>query len=211
MSKLIVFDLDGVLIDSRDANYEAFARGIEAAGLPRPRSQEVVSLIGLAPLEMMERLGCPPGRVRELYDSVVAPFYLDNLHALARPVAQAREVLCELRAQGHRLVACTSGDRAMQEKALRGMGLLEMLEAMQTPNDSRYRKPQVEYLQELIQQVGHEGPVVHIEDSQVGLEMGLRWGATTVFADYGYGHPGDLQPHFRISSLTELPKVVAGA
>lgn len=209
MSKLIVFDLDGVLIDSREANYEAFARGIEAAGKPRPAVDSVVSLIGLAPLEMMRRLGCPEERVEELYDRVVAPFYLDNLHQLARPVRQAREVLSALRAQGHRLVACTSGDRAMQEKALNGMGLLDLLEAMQTPNDSRYRKPQVEFLGELIEQVGHEGPVVHIEDSHVGLQMGLQWGATTVFADYGFGHPGELQPHYRISCLTELPRVVA--
>jgi phosphoglycolate phosphatase len=211
VSKLVVFDLDGVLIDSRDANYEAFARGLERAGLPRPEPMEVVSLIGLSPQEMMLRLGCPPERVDEIYEEVVKPFYLDNLHLLARPVENAREVLLQLLQDGHRLVACTSGDRGMQEKALRGMGLWDHLEAMQTPNDSQYRKPQVEYLQELIEQIGYEGPVVHVEDSHVGLQMGLQWGATTVFADYGYGNPGELEPHFRISRLADLPRVVANA
>lgn len=30
--KIIVFDLDGVLIDSEEANYQAFAYGIEQLG-----------------------------------------------------------------------------------------------------------------------------------------------------------------------------------
>lgn len=210
MTKLVVFDLDGVLIDSREANYQAFAAGIEAAGLPRPQADEVICLIGLSAHEMMLRLGCPEDRARELYESVVKPHYLQHLSELAHPVADADATLRRLRADGCRVAACTSGDRQTQEQAMRHIGLWEHLEDMQTPDDSSYRKPQVEYLAELVRRLGHEGPVIHVEDSPVGLAMGLEWGAVTVFADYGYGEPGELQPHHRIGRLSQLPEIVAG-
>ena len=205
---LVVFDLDGVLIDSREANFQAFARGLEAAGQKTPSNQAVTRLIGLSAGEMLRQLGCPPDRVEAVYQGVVKPHYLENLPKLAQPVPQAAAVLHELRQAGHQLVACTSGDRALQEKALRHIGLWEYLEAMQTPDDSAFHKPQVEYLQELVERIGYQGQVVHVEDSQVGLQMGLDWGATTVFADYGFGAPEPLQPHFRIQSLPQLLEVI---
>lgn len=210
MSKpgVVVFDLDGVLIDSREANYQAFARGLEAAGLPTPDHDAVVTLIGLSAGEMLRRLGCPDERVDEIYQTVVKPHYLEHLPELARPVEGAAEVLEALRSRGQRLVACTSGDRALQEKALRHIGLWDFMEAMQTPDASRYYKPQVEYFQELLDRIQYQGRVVHVEDSQVGLQMGLEWGAITVFADYGFGKPDPLSPHYRIQSLNQLLEVL---
>lgn len=205
---IVVFDLDGVLIDSREANYQAFARGLEAAGLATPEHDAVVNLIGLSAPEMLRRLGCPEERVEEIYRQVVKPHYLEHLPDLARPVEGAAEVLTELRERGHRLAACTSGDRALQEKALRQLGLWDFLEAMQTPDDSRYYKPQIEYFQELLDRIQYQGPVVHVEDSHVGLQMGLEWGAITVFADYGFGKPDPLTPHHRIQALKGLLTVI---
>jgi len=207
MPVLVVFDLDGVLIDSREANFQAFAHGVEALGLPTPEEGAVVGLIGLSAAEMLRRLGCPPDRVAEIYEGFVKPHYLENLPRLARAVEGAVEVLTQLRQRGHRVVACTSGDRALQEKALRHIGLRDFFEDMQTPDDSAFEKPQVEYLRELVERIGYRGSIVHVEDSPVGLEMGLNFGATTVFADYGFGKPEPLKPHYRIGKLADLLEV----
>lgn len=53
--KVIVFDLDGVLINSEAANYQAFAYSIEALGLPCPDRQTVISLVGLKATSIMAR------------------------------------------------------------------------------------------------------------------------------------------------------------
>ncbi len=203
-ASLVVFDLDGVIIDSRRANYEAFAAGIEAVGQSRPGEDEVVPLIGLPAKEMLRCLGCPVDRLDDIFEEVVKPHYLNNLHRLAQPVEGAEKVLSVLRNQGYRVAACTSGDRRTQEQALGQLGLLDFFEDMQTPDDSSYNKPQVEYLQELLERLDYQGPIIHVEDSKVGLRMGLECGATTVFADYGFGDPGELSPHHRISSLEQL-------
>lgn len=203
-NKLAVFDLDGVLIDSREANFQAFAAGLRAADCPVPSQETVTCLIGLCAKEMLLRLGCPDASVAHIYDQVVKPFYLENLGRLARPVDQARAVLEGLRARGYRLAACTSGDSATQETALRCIGLRDYFEEMQTPDTSPHRKPHVEFLGELVRRFPASDVLLHIEDAQVGLQMGLDYGATTVFADYGFGQPGSLVPHHRISRLASL-------
>jgi phosphoglycolate phosphatase len=210
MQKVIVFDLDGVVIDSRQANFQAFAKGIEALGLAKPSEESVVSLIGLSAHEMLVKLGCPEGRAVEIYESHVKPFYLENLALLAAPVPGAVELFEWLRQNDWKIGACTSGGRQLQVQALKGIGLLDFFSVIQTPDDSKFLKPAPEFLLEVLRKMGLEKePFWHIEDSSVGLSMGLNCGAKTVFANYGFGTPGDRQPHYRIDSIGELRELLS--
>ena len=85
-TKIIVFDLDGVLIDSEEANYQAFAYGIEQVGLPRPDRQTVIDLVGFRATTMLEKLGCPQEKIQETFNKYVQPFYLEHLPRLAAPM-----------------------------------------------------------------------------------------------------------------------------
>ena len=87
LAKIIVFDLDGVLIDSAEANYQAFAQGLSQWGLPRPDRQAVLSLVGLKATEMLIRLGCPSHQAPTVFQEE------------------------ELQRRQYCLLACTSGDR----------------------------------------------------------------------------------------------------
>lgn len=205
----IIFDLDGVVIDSRRANYEAFAYGLQSVGRPKPAENDVVSLIGLSAKEMLLRLGCPAPAVDRAYHDFVKPHYLENLAQLAQPVPGAVELFDLLRSSGWTVAACTSGDRETQTKALRGIGLWEHFQSMQTPDDSRFVKPQPEFLRELLRKLNAEGQEFwHVEDSSVGLQMGLECGGRCIFADYGFGHPGEHQPHHRISQIGDLRDIL---
>ncbi|MBI3929253.1 MAG: HAD family hydrolase [Armatimonadetes bacterium] len=206
--ELVVFDLDGVLIDSREANCEAFRYGLEQIGLPAPGDGQVEDLIGLPAVEMLERLGCPQDRCEAVYIDLVAPFYVEHLPRLARPVSEAARVLEGLRDQGLRIGACTSGDLALQEAALRAVGLREYIQEIQTPCGSEFRKPDPRYLGELVDRFGPASRVYHVEDTGHGLEMGRRYGAVTIFAAYGYGSPGPQLPDYVLQRLVDLPGVL---
>ena len=202
--KIIVFDLDGVLIDSEEANYQAFAYGIEQMGLPRPDRQSVVSLVGLKATIMLEKLDCPQEKVQETFQKYVQPFYLENLPQLAAPMPDAEDVLDELSQRGYRILACTSGDRRTQPAALKGIGLWDAIEKMQAADDSPFHKPDPRYLQELLADYSHH-TLLHVEDAEVGIRMGNACGATTIFAEYGFGSlPDDLDVDHRIHQLKEL-------
>ncbi len=208
---LIVFDLDGVLVDSREANVEAFSYGIEFLGRERPPSERVVALIGRTAGEMLLELGCPAERVREVYDRAVLPRYLDCLVTLARPMPGAHHLLETLTKSGMHVAACTSGGLKLQEAVLRQLGLRDAFRDIQAPDLSERKKPDPHYLGELVHRCGKFRRVVHVEDIEEGCLMGRRFGAVTVFAEYGYGSwSGHEEPDHRIHSLAELEPILFG-
>jgi phosphoglycolate phosphatase len=209
---IVVFDLDGVLIDSAEANVQAFRYGLEQVGVRSGEREAILALVGLPAVEMLRRLGCPSQACFEVFDQHVRPFYLENLPALAKAYPGARRVLSSLRDSGFRLAACTSGDRVTQTAALEAIGLWEFIEEMQTPCDSGFGKPDPRYLMELLAKFP-EGPRLHhVEDSEVGILMGRDCGAVTFFASYGNGSlSGQVQPDFILESIEDLPMAILKA
>jgi phosphoglycolate phosphatase len=206
---LVVFDLDGVLVDSREANVEAFSYGIEFLGYDRPASDRVVALIGRTASEMLAELGCPAERVREVYDRAVLPRYLECLVSMARPMPGAHDLLEKLTRAGIPVAACTSGGLKLQDAVLRQLGLRDAFHDIQAPDLSTRKKPDPHYLGELVTRMGSFRRVVHVEDLEEGCLMGRRFGAVAVFAEYGYGRwSSDEQPDHRIHSLAELEPIL---
>ncbi|MBE9240626.1 HAD family hydrolase [Synechocystis salina] len=202
--KIIVFDLDGVLIDSEEANYQAFAYGIEQLGLPRPDRQTVVSLVGLKASLMLEKLGCPTEKVERIFKDFVQPFYIENLPQLAAPMPQAGTVLETLKQRDYTILACTSGDRRTQTAALQGVGLWSAIETMLAADDSPFAKPDPRYLQQLLAPFDYQ-TLLHVEDAEVGIRMGQACGAISIFAEYGYGSlPTDLPVDYRLTQLADI-------
>lgn len=56
-SKIILFDLDGTLIDSTEAILEGFNKAYEKCGGATPVNEEITKLVGLPLLLMFEKLG----------------------------------------------------------------------------------------------------------------------------------------------------------
>lgn len=208
--ELVVFDLDGVLIDSREANVEAFSHGIESLGLARPRPEEVERLIGRTAGEMLVQLGCPVQEVGRVYDRAVLPRYLECLVDLARPMPGASELLDQLTRAGIPVAACTSGGLALQESVLRSLGLRQAFADIQSPCRSALKKPDPGFLGELVARFpGSPRRVVHVEDIEEGCLMGRRWGAVAVFAEYGYGcWTSPEEPDHRIHCLADLVPIL---
>lgn len=209
---IVIFDLDGVLIDSAEANVQAFRYGLSEVGLSEVKAEAILSLVGLPAVDMLIRLGCPELRAQEIFEQHVKPFYLENLPSLARAYPGARSVLSALLDSGFRVGACTSGDRQTQSAALEAVGLWDRIERMQTPDDSTFRKPDPRYLKELLAYFPQGGEVHHVEDSEVGLLMGKEVGAVTYFAKYGNGSLSDaVRPDEYLDLLTDLPQAILRA
>lgn len=209
-STMVVFDLDGVLVDSREANVEAFSYGLEQIGLPRPERQRVTDLIGRPALDMLARLGCPEERCAEVLQRFVTPRYIECLPVMARAMPGARETLARLTSDGCLVGVCTSGALEVQKPVLEGTGLMQFVQRIQTPCRSRYRKPDPRYLHELVQEFSAPyRRLFHVEDTEEGVMMGRLGGAVTIFAHYGYGTVGEESPDFQIHSVDQVADIVS--
>ena len=205
---IVVFDLDGVLIDSAQANVQAFNHGLKQVG-KLSTDEEILSLVGLPAVAMLTRLGCPEEESERVFQDFVRPFYVENLPELANAYEGARDVLLRLKDAGYAILSCTSGDRLTQTAALKAIGLWDLIELMQTPDDSQFGKPDPRYIQELLARYSGTGPVHHVEDSEVGLQMGRDAGATTYYASYGNGAlSGKVEPDFILQSIGDLPQAL---
>lgn len=208
----MVFDLDGVLIDSADANVQAFGFGLKQVGINIEDPETILSLVGYPADAMLLKLGCPEEEVERVFQEFVRPFYIENLPTLASAYEGSRGVLERLKEAGFRIGACTSGDRKTQTKALEAIGLWDLIEEMQTPDDSEFGKPDVRYIGELLERFENIGEVHHVEDSEVGLKMGLECGAVTYYASYGNGTlSGEIKPHHTLKSIKQLPQKILKA
>jgi len=180
----VVFDMDGLLVDSecawRDAMMEAaVARGRE---LPLP---VFLSLIGGSRARTREILSRHFGRDFDLDAYLLAAD--ERAHAIldARDClkAGAREILDALEAEGTPRALCTSSGMAAVERHLGRSGLLPRFQAMVTRESVLNGKPHPEpYLKAATALAVAPEHCLALEDSHNGVRSAAAAGMMTVMA-----------------------------
>lgn len=204
----LVFDLDGVLINSGVANAAAFSEGLKEVGI-KVESDAITSLIGRHAREILMVLGCPEERVQEILEEVVKPYYQSHLELLEL-MPGAKVLLQALAEKEIPMRACTSGDWATQERILSHFQIIDYFDKIHTPCHSRTGKPDPQFLAEALEGVSKDETVWMVEDSPVGLAMIHDYGATSVFARYGFGQIQEVSPDYQIDQPLDLLPLLDG-
>ncbi|MBD3303403.1 MAG: HAD-IA family hydrolase [Candidatus Eisenbacteria bacterium] len=178
----LIFDLDGVLIDSEELNIAAARAGFAAVGFPLAED-DVVSIVGRHPAdyvpELMRRHQVPEAAFSKLR-RVQEATYLER-HASVSPVPGAVAVLTGLHERGFRLAVATSSERTNTEQVLERIGVRSRLEFVLTRDDVPRRKPapDVYLLASDRFSLPPEGILV-VEDSSHGIEAARAAGLACV-------------------------------
>lgn len=189
LRRLIVFDLDGTLIDSRrDLANAANALIVERGG--RPLADDAVGrMVGEGAAVLVQRAlaaaGVPlettsVGRFLELYDERL----LDTTHAYAG----IAEAVATLAADGI-VAVLTNKPTAPSVRILEALGLAPHLSATIGGDSAFPKKPDPAALQHLMAQF--EVPpsqTVMIGDSWIDCETARRAGTAICLARYGFGY-----------------------
>lgn len=216
--RVFVFDLDGVVIDTRISNAEAFRYAFEKNGFPAPSAEDVIRLVGKPSDEMVNILlgQMNASASDEIRKSIVEDAdrrHIEVLPKLGKPFAGIGELLRYLRDSGYRILACTSGLRDEQETALTSFGLYSYFDGMQTVSDTRLRKPDPMFLGELLQREKIDyknAKIFYVDDSKTGIEMALNLSPSiyTIYAAYGYGKPARDIAHETVESVKSLRELI---
>ena len=189
MAALIVFDLDGTLVDSRRdlANAaNALLHDLKRAPLPEARIGDMVGE-GAAILvrRVLSASGLPadlPGavpRFLELYDTCL----LEH----TRPYDGIVEALQALQSRGM-LAVLTNKPQAATDKLLSGLGLAQYFNQVIGGDTPLGRKPNPGGLAEIVRRCATTLPATTlVGDSPVDVETGRRAGCHLVVASYGFG------------------------
>ena len=189
MTRTLVFDLDGTLIDSAPDIHAAANRLLAEEGLPPQPFAALRSMIGHGVPHLIDLLmkaaGQPldPARDASLTARYVAGY--EEAVDLTRPYPYVPETLDRLASAGHRMGLCTNKPLAAVQAVLVHLDLARYFPVI-VAGDSEYpRKPDPAPLHAAISRLG-AGPALYIGDHEVDAATARAAGVPFLLFTEGY-------------------------
>lgn len=172
MTSLIITDFDGTLVDTFEANYNAYKEAFESLGLSLSEAK-YRECFGYRFDKFMEEVGIEDEKVRDAirnYKKKVYPDYFD----LLKPNVGLIKLIRTFKAQGGKTAVASTAARENLINALVHIGAVEDFDLILSGESVNHGKPNPEiYLKVLehFQTVPEETLV--FEDSSIGCEAAL--------------------------------------
>jgi phosphoglycolate phosphatase len=213
---LVVFDLDGTLVDAtRDiATAVNVALGRAAPDLPQLAEPTVRAFIGEGVHSLLARVSAHVGRpqLAEALFPAYVEAYGQHLLDTTRAYPGVAQTLDTLRLRGHRLAVLTNKPGDFSRAILAGLGLATCFTRVLGGGDGVPRKPDPAGLLRLVAE--HEvtpRQTVLVGDSAIDVATGRAAGVTTIGLSYGLDPDGlrAARPALLLDDFRALTAVLA--
>lgn len=208
----VIFDMDGVLVDSEPANFEALRRVLARYGRQYTEADND-EFIGLTDHDhftrLRERYGLEPS-VDELVQQWL-DLALELIPAQTVPMPGVDVVLAELLRRGYSLALASSAMRAVIEARLTALGVRPAFSAIVSADDVARGKPAPDIFLEAARRLDVPPPrCLVVEDSRNGVLAARAAGMLcAVVSGSRAGEPGPLwEGDFRLRGLVDLLAVL---
>lgn len=211
--RLVIFDVDGTLVDSQAEILAAMALAFQSEGMTLPDRGAVLSIVGLSLAEAFSAL-CPaaeaPQRARmvEAYKDAFMSLRTQN-QEMGPLFPGALAALNVLRAQDHTLLAVATGkSRRGLDKVLERHGLTGVFHSEQVA-DHHPSKPNPSMILTALNETGvRPQRTVMLGDTTFDMDMARAAGVKKIGVTWGY-HPADsLRPDAMIYDFAALAGAV---
>ncbi|MET0220286.1 MAG: HAD family hydrolase [Tardiphaga sp.] len=215
-SPLIVFDLDGTLVDTAPDLISALNWVLEREGLPPVPLATARTMIGQGARRLIERglelegREMTPADVTRLTEDFIA-YYGDHIAQESRPFEGLVEALDEMAGRGYRFAVCTNKLEWLSKRLLEALGLTDRFDAICGADTFGVSKPDPVILQQTVARAGGVmSAVVMVGDAGPDVGVARRAGVPVIGVDFGYTEVpiADLKPDVVISHMRDLPAAV---
>jgi phosphoglycolate phosphatase len=207
MTQLVVFDVDGTLVDSQDVIVEAQRRTFEAHGLAVPDRARALSIVGLSLPEAFTVLAGPQAPVDELVATYKRVFRDMRLEAaFTEPLYPGVAAMFDTLATRPEitLAIATGKSRRGVDHMLERHGLVGRFATIQTADDAP-SKPHPGMLLQAMEATGaHPERTVMVGDSTYDMRMSRAAGVTALGVAWGYHAPALLREAGAVAILPEI-------
>ncbi len=204
---IILFDLDGTLIDSTDAILHCFSNSFKVAGLKKRDDEMVKSLIGY-PLDVMYReLGVEESRVWDMVD-LYKGCYRKISKQMTTMLPFAKEAIEEA-SKFARLGIVTTKTARYSKELLEHMDVMKYFEVLVGREDVKNPKPHPEPIQLALERMrDFEGEKIFmIGDTKLDLICAKEAGVKAVGVKCGYGKTKELRKYSELIYENSLEAV----
>lgn len=175
---VILFDLDGTLVEAKEWHYEALNRALRLFGFEISREDHLTIYDGLPTRNKLRLLTEQEGLPETLYDLIFRfkqEFTFQEIEKNCKPLPNVVETLQELKKRGYTLGLCSNSIRKSIDLMLYYSGITEYFDLILSNQDVTFAKPDPEMYEVARHRlkVRAEDCLV-IEDNLKGIEAGRR-------------------------------------
>ena len=210
MVKLIIFDLDGVLVEAKQIHYDTLNQAIREVGEEYviTEAEHLSTYDGLKTTQKLEMLTKTKGLHPEFYNDIWHRKQHLTIEAISQlqPDLQKIELFKELRDGGYKLACASNSIRRSVLVMLAKIGVIEFMDLILSNEDVKNSKPHPEMYWKAMSMMGclPEETLI-VEDSPHGLLAASRSRANVLRVD----NPKDLVISKIIRKLDETKKVMS--
>ena len=210
MTKLVVFDFDGTLGDTKENIVKTMQETFRRKGYPAPDEATIATTIGL-PLEdgfVIMHPGLTRADCREFAALYRIVFDEYKAQLKPQPFPGVKEELAKLKEMGIRMCVASSRLSVSLDAFVHDMGLGEYVSYVLGVDHQIKPKPNPEPVLQCLEHFGiAAADTLVVGDMHVDIEMGIRAGARTCGVTWGNGTRGQLAAvgaDFIIDKMCEL-------
>ncbi len=215
-SALVIFDLDGTLVDTAPDLVATLNTILAREGLPAVAYEAGRNMVGGGARVMLERGLAAAGKVHpaEAVDRMMGDFiehYAAHIADKSRPFPGAEAALDVLSGRGCRLAVCTNKLEWLSVRLLETLGLAKWFDAICGADTFKIAKPDPAILHCTIGRcLAAGGPTVMVGDSITDIATARAAAIPVVAVDFGYTDTpvSELAPDRVISAFADLPPAV---
>ena len=205
-STAVIFDMDGVLLDSEPLHYEAVRLILEEQGVEFPL-EDYFRYLGTTLTSTWDDL-CERYPITMAFEEFESRYNTDVLAqylAGAPLIRGARELVQQLHEAGIPIAVASSSHRQWVEAALTGAGLREYFDQTTAGDEVAMGKPSPEIYLKAAQKLGFEpANCIAVEDAPAGVESATAAGMRVVLVRSELTNELDLASDWQVDDLTEF-------
>lgn len=215
-ARIVVFDLDGTLVDTAPDLINALNFVLDREGLPPVPMHAARMMIGAGARKLIERGLEVDGRAVSVEDinrltKDFIEYYAAHIADASRPFDGLESALDALEANGYRFAVCTNKLEWLSKLLLDQLGLSGRFAAICGADTFGVAKPDPVILQQTVARAGGQlSLAVMVGDAGPDIGVARRAGIPVIGVEFGYTEVpiADLKPDRLIGHFRELPAAV---
>jgi HAD superfamily hydrolase (TIGR01509 family) len=209
MKKLLIFDLDGVLVDTKDIHYNSLNAALRTCNYPNINHDEHLARFDGKSTNEKLRMLVEEDRINPTDVAQIAQRKKEfTQSSILMHIKQNGTMISDfvlLRAQDCKIAVASNAIRETVVACLERLGIINYVDYFVSNEDVKYHKPHPEIYWNCMTRFGATpANTLIVEDSAVGREAALASGAHVLMVDSSYHSMGWINPIF--AKLSEIEK-----